>query len=179
MLHCCTVLKRINRFVYIRKNSSMRRTYHRIIQVLFSLDMHVMFLYRCSRFCYLRVPLLGNSFSVIIRHLLRVYAGCEIAPTAVIDPSVKFPHPMGIVIGDGARIDAGTKIWQQVTIGSHGKSGQQLQYPVIGKNVRIYAKASVLGGVRIGESAIIGAHSLVLCDVPDGKTAAGVPARIL
>jgi serine O-acetyltransferase len=157
----------------------MRQIYRRIIQVLFGLDVHVMFLYRCSRFFYLRVPFVGPTISVIIRHILRVYAGCEIAPTAVIDPSVKFPHPMGIVIGDGARIDAGTKIWQQVTIGSHGKSGQQLQYPIIGKNVRIYAKASVLGGVRIGDSAAIGAHSLVLCDVPEGKTAAGVPARIL
>jgi serine O-acetyltransferase len=37
----------------------------------------------------------------------------------------------------------------------------------------------VLGGVRVGRGAKIGAMSLVLHDVPAGATAVGVPARII
>jgi len=37
----------------------------------------------------------------------------------------------------------------------------------------------VLGAVRIGNGCRIGAMSVVLCDVPDGATAVGVPARIV
>jgi serine O-acetyltransferase len=37
----------------------------------------------------------------------------------------------------------------------------------------------VLGGVRIGDNARIGAMAVVLCDVPDGCTAVGAPARVI
>ena len=37
----------------------------------------------------------------------------------------------------------------------------------------------VLSGVRIGKGAVIGAGSVVTCDVPDGAVAAGSPARVV
>jgi len=51
--------------------------------------------------------------------------------------------------------------------------------PTIGGQVDIGAGARVLGGVRIGNYARIGANAVVLCDVPEGCTAVGVPARVL
>jgi serine O-acetyltransferase len=51
--------------------------------------------------------------------------------------------------------------------------------PVIGDNVELGAYAQVLGGIRIGNDCKIGAMSVVLCDVPDGATAVGIPARII
>jgi serine O-acetyltransferase len=36
----------------------------------------------------------------------------------------------------------------------------------------------VLGGIRIGAHAKIGANAVVLIDVPAGKTALGIPARV-
>lgn len=51
--------------------------------------------------------------------------------------------------------------------------------PTIGKNVFIGAKATILGDVKIGDSAKIGAGAVVLLDVPANSTAVGVPARIL
>ena len=50
---------------------------------------------------------------------------------------------------------------------------------VIGDNVEFGAYAQVLGGVRIGDNARIGAMAVVLCDVPDGCTAVGAPARVI
>ncbi|MCD7824765.1 MAG: hypothetical protein LUH14_02170 [Clostridiaceae bacterium] len=51
--------------------------------------------------------------------------------------------------------------------------------PYNGKNVFIGAKATILGNVNIGDNAKIGAGAVVLCDVPEGCTAVGVPARII
>jgi acetyltransferase-like isoleucine patch superfamily enzyme len=50
---------------------------------------------------------------------------------------------------------------------------------VIGDNVWVGAKATILKGVRIGDNAIIGANSVVTQDVPADCVAAGVPARVL
>lgn len=136
-------------------------------------------LYRASRFCYLKLPYIGSALALCIRHFMRFYTGCDLSPMAIIEVGVKFPHPLGIVIGDGVHIKSGAKLWQQVTIGSHGKAGEEMAYPLIESDVRIYAKASVIGAVHVCDCAIVGAHSLVLEDVPAHGIVVGVPAKLL
>lgn len=51
--------------------------------------------------------------------------------------------------------------------------------PTIGSNVMICANSTVIGGIHIGDGAIIGAGSLVYHDVPAGAVVGGNPARIL
>ncbi|HYN74145.1 MAG TPA: hypothetical protein VES60_16735 [Nakamurella sp.] len=48
--------------------------------------------------------------------------------------------------------------------------------PILGSDVMIGAGAAVLGGVRIGDRAIIGAHAVVTADVPADSVATGAPA---
>jgi len=103
---------------------------------------------------------------------------CYISYSSEIGKNVAFPHPIGIVIGDGVRIGDNTKIWQNVTLGSHGKRGEQAGYPSIGSGVRIYEGSTVIGSVIIGDNAIIGAKSLVNKNVPAGAIAFGIPAKI-
>ena len=50
---------------------------------------------------------------------------------------------------------------------------------VIGKNVWIGDKVSILSGVTIGDNAVIGANSVVTKSVPEGCVVAGVPARVI
>ncbi len=152
---------------------------HAWLHIWFDLEQQVIALYRCSRWCLLKVPRAGGFLAKVIRHFMRVYSGCDISPKAVIASGLRLPHPLGIIIGDGVEIGADAKIWHRVTIGSHGKKGLPWQYPRIAANVRIYNSASIIGNVAIGEGAVIGAHSLVLRDVPAGATAVGAPARIL
>jgi acetyltransferase-like isoleucine patch superfamily enzyme len=50
---------------------------------------------------------------------------------------------------------------------------------VIGENVWIGARATLLSGARIGEGAIIGAVAVVDFEVPDYAVVAGNPARVV
>ncbi len=84
------------------------------------------------------------------------------------------PHPNGIVIHPNAVIGPNCLIFQQVTIGTIDGSTE----PVIEGHVDIGAGAKILGSVRVGAHARIGANAVVLIDVPAGRTAVGIPARI-
>ena len=65
---------------------------------------------------------------------------------------------------------------QGVTIGNRFGGGP---VPVLEDDVELGAYAQVLGGIRIGRGAKVGAMSVVLGDVSPGSTAVGIPARII
>ena len=70
----------------------------------------------------------------------------------------------------------------EVTFIAHGrKKGKTLdeKYIIVRKNAYIGARAVILPGVEIGESAIVGAGSVVTKDVPAGAIVVGNPARII
>lgn len=50
---------------------------------------------------------------------------------------------------------------------------------VIGDNVWVGAKATILRGVRIGDNSVIGANAVVTRDIPANVMAAGNPARVV
>ncbi|MCD2342060.1 serine acetyltransferase [Ideonella azotifigens] len=106
--------------------------------------------------------------------------GCYISPSARIAPGVKFPHPVGIVIGEGVVVGARAVIYQHVTLGGgrRGDGGSD-RYPVLGDDVTVFAGAAVVGKVNVGARTTIGANAVVLRDLPEACTAAGVPARVL
>lgn len=66
---------------------------------------------------------------------------------------------------------------EKVTLGSSGKKDKR--YPIIANNVKIYSNAQIIGNVIIGENVTIGASTLVLKDIPNNKTAVGIPAKII
>ena len=62
----------------------------------------------------------------------------------------------------------------QVTFGvAEGKDDA----PKIGGHVDIGAGAKIIGPVRVGDHALIGANAVVLKDVPERMSAIGIPAR--
>lgn len=50
---------------------------------------------------------------------------------------------------------------------------------IIGNNVWVGAKATILPGVTIGDNAVIGAHAVVTRDIPPNSVAVGIPARVI
>ena len=53
----------------------------------------------------------------------------------------------------------------------------QKRHPTIGNNVIIGSGAQILGPIKIGDNARVGANSVVSKNVPSDITVAGVPAR--
>jgi serine O-acetyltransferase len=83
-----------------------------------------------------------------------------------------------IVLGETATVGVGYTILHSVTLGGSGKvTGDR--HPKVEKNVLIGAHSSILGNIRIGSGAKIGAGSVVLREIPAGATAVGAPANII
>ena len=64
-------------------------------------------------------------------------------------------------------------------LGAYAQNAGNLTGPVIERGVLVGTGAKILGPVRVGAGAQIGANAVVLSDVPSGATAVGAPARAL
>ena len=103
------------------------------------------------------------------------HAGAEIHPAAEIGPGLCLIHSSGIVIGDKARVGSDFICFHGVTLGDSGKGDGM---PTLGNRVTASAGAKILGGITIGDYAVIGANAVVLSDIPDDAVAVGIPARV-
>lgn len=149
------------------------------ITYFFNASFRLMLNYRLGRY----FKSANNGIARIIgrryKYRQETFRNCDISYEAVIGDRVKFMHPIGIVIGENVIIHDNVKIWQQVTLGSHGKKGEGVSYPEIFEGVKIFAGAKIIGGIKVGANSTIGANSVVLHDVPENAVVAGVPAKII
>jgi len=130
---------------------------------------------RASRAAMLgRIPLVAQ----LLTYLNLVLFGLEVAPQCEIGPGIFFPHPAGTVVG-AWRIGCNVTIFQGVTLGAKELDmGFDLRLrPDVGDNVVLGAGAKILGGLRIGDRATVGANSVVVEPVEAGSTVVGIPAR--
>lgn len=131
--------------------------------------------YQCHATSRHPLGVICRKFAVLRHIFWSIVTGAEIPINVRIGGGLLLPHPNGVVIHHGAEIGPNCLIFQQVTIGARNGNG----IPNIGGHVDIGAGAKILGPVRIGDHACIGANAVVLQDVPEGKTAVGIPAVIL
>jgi serine O-acetyltransferase len=111
-----------------------------------------------------------------LSHVARFLTGIEIHPAAVIGRRFFIDHGMGVVIGETTEIGHDVLLYQGVTLG--GVSLERTKrHPTLGNNIVVGAGARILGPVRIGDGARVGASSVVVSDVPPGATVVGIPAR--
>lgn len=102
--------------------------------------------------------------------------GVDIHPAARFGCGIMFDHGTGIVIGETAVLGNDISLLHGVTLGGSGKECGD-RHPKVGNGVMIGANASVLGNIRIGDCAKIGAGSVVVRDVEPQTTVVGVPAK--
>jgi len=108
----------------------------------------------------------------LMRHCLRMRIGRNVG-IAPVEFSSLFPEL--ISVGDGSVIG-----WK-ATLAGHLLTHRRviLGRVRIGRNALIGALAAVQPGVTIGDGAVVAMHSLVDKDIPPGELWGGVPARFI
>ena len=130
---------------------------------------------------------LGLKFAPLRWLLLKVYAVLNVIVSETIigifmNKDVQVGKGFHIIHPEGVRIHTNVIIGDRVGI-LHGVTIAQNMFPgnvpVIGNDVFIGARATIIGKIKVGDGARIAANSLVISDIPAGTTAIGVPAKVL
>lgn len=125
---------------------------------------------------------------VVILEGATIGKDCNICSHSLIEGSV--------VIGNRVTLKSGVFVWDGVTIKDdvfvgpgvtftndiYPRSKEHLDvFPqtIINQGASIGANATILAGITVGKSAMIGAGSVVVKDVPENAVVAGNPAKIL
>lgn len=166
------------RYLDIRDARGDRYSRTRVVAetLLFKAGWHATLLYRISHWLGDR----GLSWLAwATARASLAFTGADIEYGACIGPGLLIVHPAGIVVGRGASVGSHATLFQGVTLGIRDWTRAGIRrYPMAGDRCFFFARATVLGGVTIGSHAVIGAHALVLHDVPAGALAIGVPAAV-
>lgn len=132
-------------------------------------------LYRLGRWFYIRkIPAIPRLCEVLNYLLFK-----SIVPMSAEIGEGSFCSHRGIavVLHRQCTVGKNTVIGTCVTLG--GRDDNSPGGPTVGSNVYVGTGAKILGPVKVGDGAKIGANAVVLEDVPDGCTAVGVPAKII
>jgi serine O-acetyltransferase len=125
--------------------------------------LHRLVAYRIAKFFYYHYTF---KFGISIPWETRIGSGFYIG------------HFGGIVVNERSVIGKNCNISQGVTLGESNR-GHRQGYPVIGDNVYIGPGAKIIGAVKIGDYAAVGANCVVTKDVPDHGVAVGIPVRVI
>lgn len=138
------------------------------------------------------------NFSIYYRQILgkKLFRSC--GENFIAEENVRFNVPGNIIIGNNVFINRGTYIdskggviigdsvgiGENVTIfthshAEHDHSVRTYERVIIEEYSKIYANATILGGVKIKKQGIVGACSLVNKDVSKNTLVVGIPAKKL
>jgi serine O-acetyltransferase len=132
--------------------------------LLFAPGMHALWRHRIEH------ALWARGLRVLSRYLAyrtRRKTGVEIHPGARIGRRVVIDHGMGVVIGETAVVGDDVHLYSGVVLGATSRR-PGVRHPTVEDGVVLGAQAIVLGAVRIGRGAKIGAGAVVRHDVPPG-----------
>lgn len=145
------------------------------IEVLFCYPgLHALWFHRRAHWLWMhRLKFLARFVS----HISRFLTGIEIHPGTTIGRRVVIDHGMGVVIGETAEVGNDVLIYMGVVLGGTALENVK-RHPTVEDGVILGSGAIVLGPIRIGKGAKVGAGSVVVRSVPPGATVVGVPGRI-
>ena len=122
-----------------------------------------------------------RALSKIIRRILPGLRDFELN-CSDIGPGLVIGHGYGTVIwaqriGQDCTIHQGATVGVSLTLWT-AKTELARALPTLGDGVWVAPGATILGGVRVGNAAVIAAHAVVIRDVPEHSLAVGVPASV-
>lgn len=150
---------------YFARTGKCRNFYNLFFALLGNNGIQAIVLHRLSHGFYRwKLGFVAN----VLRRLCIFFTGIDISPSAAIGEGFEIYHGYGLVIGRTVEIGKNVLVCQGVTIG-YSHNGR----PVIGDNVKIFAGAKVVGGVKIGSDCLIGANAVVTENVQDRSKVVG------
>ena len=125
-------------------------------------------LYRIAHILYKKTQKIEAR---IVSELAHSITGIDINPGAEIGYPFFIDHGTGIVIGETTVIGKYVRLYQGVTLGALSpKQGQSIKgvkrHPTINDKVVIYANATLLGDITVGENSVIGGGVFITEDIP-------------
>lgn len=126
-----------------------------VIGALLSPGLILMLTYRLAR-AALNVPIIGKLLGYLLLWVQRILFASEVNPRSKISGTAIFPHPLGIVIGEGVRLEGIVTVYQGVTVGTYGRRG----YPELRHGATLGVNCVVLGDVTIEENRTVRAGSV-------------------
>lgn len=138
--------------------------------------LHAVWVHRAAHLMWRRPGL--RLAARVLSQLNRTVTGVEIHPGAIIGRRLFIDHAMGVVIGETAQIGNDVMLYHGVTLGGRSLARTK-RHPTLENGVTVGAGARVLGPIRIGAGAQIGANAVVVKDVPPGAVVVGVPGQVL
>ena len=138
--------------------------------------------YRVAHELYkLEVPVLPRKMTEYAHQK----TGIDIHPGATIGDYFFIDHGTGVVIGETTIIGERVKLYQHVTLGAKSFAVMEdgtlvkgiKRHPNIGNNVVIYAGATILGDVTIGDNCVIGGSVWLTHSVPEGEMVLTTPPK--
>jgi len=140
----------------------------------------IVLLYRVAH-SFVAAPWFLKPIAMIVvglyKFLTEYIIGTEIHWRSTIGPGLAVWHGYGLVVHSHARLGSRVTLRHGVTIGA--KSRTIIEAPVIGNDVDVGSSALIIGGVTVGDGAVIGAGAVVTKDVPAFGLVAGNPATLL
>lgn len=112
----------------------------------------------------------------LISQLARFFTLIEIHPGAELGRGILIDHGCGVVIGETTVIGDNCTIYQGVTLGGVGTQKGK-RHPTLGNNVTVGSGAKILGSFEVGDNCSIAANAVLLRQLDENSTAAGIPAR--
>jgi len=137
--------------------------------------LHAIWLHRLAHYFWQHD---SKTFARLISHLNRFLTGIEIHPGASIGRRFFIDHGMGVVIGETTEIGEDVLLYQGVVLGGTALVRKK-RHPTLGNKIVVGTGAKVLGPIKIGDGAMIGAGSVVVKDVPPEVTVVGIPGRVV
>lgn len=128
-----------------------------------------------GRHCFIgrHTIILAKPGRIVLGDACNISSHCRIATQSSVEIGNSVLIAAYAYIGPGNHLiaDTDTPIMEQGMAAGHGVR--------IADNVWIGTRATILDGVTIGSGAVIGAHSLVVEDVPENAIVAGTPAKVI
>ena len=170
------MFEKIRRDLVSQSNNGSRAKKLKI--ALLNHNFHLILLIRFGAFVD-QIPVLGGVLRHLTEYVIRILFASDISCKAQIAGGLNIMHGHDIVIGSGAIIGPDCKIFNGVTLGNKDTESEIIAQPILESKVVIGTGAKILGPVRIGSGAKVGANSVVLHDIPAAEVWAGVPAKAI